>query len=185
MATASIYVLIDPFTKEVRYVGKANDPSLRLRGHFRDSRRHSRPVCRWVASLLDKGAEPVMEILVDGVEDWQSTEIAAIRKYREAGARLLNVANGGHHVPPSRSPNNGRIAARARNAVFWRLLRDLGGNLRWLKDNNGHPSIISKVEAAQAYLRSIPRERQEAYVAKYEAARSARSEAESRHGNKS
>lgn len=33
---AKIYGLIDPLSGEIRYVGKANDPARRLRGHLRE-----------------------------------------------------------------------------------------------------------------------------------------------------
>lgn len=166
MATASIYVLIDPFTKEVRYVGKANNPAERLKGHIRDSGRHMRPVCRWVASLLKMGAAPIMEILFEGVENWQDVEVAAIKRYRELGARLLNLADGGDHLwcSPGTRERNAIKNAKSRNRYVWLLKRDIGEALKWLKDNDRPLSIIAKVEKAQRYLQSIPREAHEAFA---------------------
>jgi len=48
MTAPCIYALTDPSTGEVRYIGKANDPSARLKSHLMDSRRRNTPVYRWI-----------------------------------------------------------------------------------------------------------------------------------------
>lgn len=89
---ASIYALVDPDTGELRYIGKANDPAKRLKGHMRESRRLMRPVNQWVRSMC--GAVE-MVVLREDCEDWEGVERQLIADARKAGYPLLNVADGG------------------------------------------------------------------------------------------
>lgn len=101
-AKSSIYALIDPETMMVRYVGKANKPGERFKTHIRESRRRSRPVNNWIKKLIDQGLEPIMEVLFADVDDWRDVETRVIAKYRAMpDCRLLNLADGGDHVPTS------------------------------------------------------------------------------------
>ena len=87
----SIYGLADAKTGEVRYIGKANCPSSRMKSHMRDSRRRDTPVYRWIR----KHGAPDMVILKRGCADWKSDEMFFIAEARARGDRLLNVAAGG------------------------------------------------------------------------------------------
>jgi hypothetical protein len=97
MATAFIYVLIDPRTGEVRYVGKSNDPIRRLQGHLQ-SARADKPwgVCRWIRDLAAVGLTPGV-VVIDQVsaDEWEPAEVEWIAHFRSAGARLTNTAPGG------------------------------------------------------------------------------------------
>ena len=52
MEKVEIYALLCPNTKDVRYIGKANDSEKRLKSHIRDSRRRNTPVYCWIKKLL-------------------------------------------------------------------------------------------------------------------------------------
>lgn len=111
---SEIYALCDPRTGEVRYIGKANDSIKRYESHMREKRR-AYPVYAWRDKLASIGLKPELKILERCCEDWRASEIALIAKYREAGARLLNVADGGDQpscTKEQRSKNAQKLNAK-------------------------------------------------------------------------
>ena len=93
----SIYVLKDPRTLEVRYVGKSKDPKSRLADHLCPS--NLRGVCHrasWIRYLLARNLRPVLEV-VETCSDfiWEAREVYWIKHYKELGARLTNTTDGG------------------------------------------------------------------------------------------
>lgn len=88
-----IYALTDP-TGEIRYIGKANNSRARFKGHLRDAKRRKTPVYAWIRKLEKIGQRPGLTVL-EICDDWQSAEQRLIADHRAAGARLLNVADGG------------------------------------------------------------------------------------------
>jgi hypothetical protein len=89
-----IYVLKDPRTKEIRYVGKTVQRlSDRLRGHLRVTADHRGA---WVGSLLRIGTRPIIEAVDEvPVDQLGTAERTWIATLREAGVRLTNVGDGG------------------------------------------------------------------------------------------
>lgn len=90
-----IYGLVDPRDGVVRYVGKATQPSARLRQHLR-ARQHKTPSGDWVDSLICAGLLPAMVVLetVD-TPIANDAERRWIAFYREQGNDLLNLTDGG------------------------------------------------------------------------------------------
>ncbi len=92
-----IYVLLDPLTKEVRYVGKTINSRQRLRKHL--TRRENNHKHSWVKSLRTKGLKPIMAIIeeleVEADEQWQPAEQWWIERLRNAGCQLTNLNDGG------------------------------------------------------------------------------------------
>ncbi|KKL54801.1 hypothetical protein LCGC14_2261760, partial [marine sediment metagenome] len=90
-----IYALIDPFTKEIRYIGKSIKPKERL---INQCNEYS-PTWRtnWIQSIFKQGKRPEMSILqaLEDNEDWQDAERKWIKKGREMGWRLTNCTDGG------------------------------------------------------------------------------------------
>ena len=60
-----VYLLSDPQTEEIFYVGKGKGN--RVFQHFTDKEDSAKT--RKIRALLDKGIEPKIEILVHGIED--------------------------------------------------------------------------------------------------------------------
>jgi hypothetical protein len=60
---AYIYLLIDPQTEKVRYVGKTVNPKYRLSGHITESPKLKNHRCNWIKSLLIKGLKPIFKIV--------------------------------------------------------------------------------------------------------------------------
>lgn len=88
-----IYVLRDPRTGVVRYVGKADDPGVRLRGHLRYP--DGRAKAAWVAELAAVGMAPVMQVVERAVTDWEQRERRWIKRLRDRGIPLTNATRGG------------------------------------------------------------------------------------------
>jgi hypothetical protein len=107
-----IYGLYCPDTDELRYVGKANNAKKRLKVHLQE-RVQARPVCRWIAKLVEQGKAPVMRVLeVVPPSQWEEAERRLIAKYRETH-KLLNVADGG--ARPSQTKEQRRKCAQTLN----------------------------------------------------------------------
>lgn len=91
-----IYVLRDPRTGEIRYVGKASDPATRLKNHRKAAKHHRFHAARWVESLRKLGLSPVMEVIDAGCGDGhRAAECAWIAEHLRRGARLTNTSPGG------------------------------------------------------------------------------------------
>lgn len=92
-----IYILSDPRTNEIRYVGKAIDTKKRLSVHLCDRKKSHKT--NWIQSLLKEGAKPEMEIVEtffdSDDEDWKKAERWWISYLRFIGCRLTNLDNGG------------------------------------------------------------------------------------------
>lgn len=91
-----IYILIDPETTQVRYVGKANNPKERYRNHknrCRDKNTHKR---NWINKLRLKGLYPEIEI-IDNVNlvEWKYWEKFWIQYFKYIGCKLTNHCIGG------------------------------------------------------------------------------------------
>lgn len=93
---STIYLLLDPRTGEVRYVGQTQQSlRKRLTGHVTGAR--WQPSCyrdRWIGKLLADGRRPVI-VAVEETTDADSRECFWITHYRAAGCRLVNMTPGG------------------------------------------------------------------------------------------
>ncbi len=59
--SVNIYVLIDPRTNEIRYVGKTSQPlSGRLSSHRFDAKNSTSHRARWIAKLIRLGYNPLI-----------------------------------------------------------------------------------------------------------------------------
>jgi len=90
-----IYALVDPFTDQIRYIGKSIRPRERLVNHCNDKSKTWRT--NWIQSVLARGARPKLCILeeLDEGTDWQQSERAWIARGREQGWPLTNCTDGG------------------------------------------------------------------------------------------
>lgn len=98
--TSYIYALCCPDTQEIRYIGKANDPQIRLRKHLQAARNPENYAQRWMAKLMRSGKKPALIYLrrVLSHENWQEIERAEIAKGFAEGLRLTNTSAGGEGV---------------------------------------------------------------------------------------
>jgi len=92
-----IYVLRDPRTFDVRYVGFSKDPESRLLSHLAESIQGDRShKCNWIRSLLRLDLKPVLGIVESGVGlEWECRERHWIQQFRYLGENLTNATLGG------------------------------------------------------------------------------------------
>jgi len=93
-----IYVINDPRTGLVRYVGKTADPKQRFRKHL--TAKNKSLSSKWIRGMLDIGLKPTFEIIDECTEaDWQEKERRYIILFKSIGAKLLNQMPGGEGGP--------------------------------------------------------------------------------------
>lgn len=90
-----IYVLKDPRTDDVRYVGFTYDTGKRLKSHTNHAKYFKTHKDRWIQSLQKDGVNPVMTIIDRGFGEWKSVEQFWVLHYRMQCARLTNSTDGG------------------------------------------------------------------------------------------
>lgn len=98
---AYVYVLLDPDTREIRYVGCSEEPAKRLKSHIQDARlriqRESDAIRpsekdRWMHQLTEAGKMPLLAI-VETADRASRKEVEArwIARLEDEGHPLLNV----------------------------------------------------------------------------------------------
>ncbi len=99
LKTVYIYALIDPETREFRYIGKTTRPKERLQNHMNEKSNCHRS--HWLQSLKAKGLKPEMVIIeeIRGAWPWQFEERYWIEYAKRCGCRLTNNTSGGDGVP--------------------------------------------------------------------------------------
>ena len=82
----SMYVLMDPITNDIRYVGQTVDPQNRYRNHIWEAKENNRNHKeRWIVSLLRKNKRPIMKIIWSGQltsDEANKVESKLIRYYK-------------------------------------------------------------------------------------------------------
>ena len=126
-----IYVLRDPDTKAVRYVGKADNLDRRFMDHIKSTRREkykNNYKSRWIESLLRVDKKPEMVPIEEVTEEtWRDRECYWISFYRGIGARLTNTARGGNggvekRSVASRKKQGDTLRGRKRGEEFCRTM---------------------------------------------------------------
>jgi len=85
-----VYHLVDPDTRQVRYVGNSVSPKARLRVHIRDAQAKQNTEKKvWIRSLLDRGAMPVLVI----VATYNNEPAARRRESQEVHQHRATITN--------------------------------------------------------------------------------------------
>lgn len=93
-----IYLLLDPRTDAVRYVGVTHGRT-RLAEHVYSAKRLRTHTATWIRSLLREGLRPIQREIEQGCGGgWVEREMHWIAEYRSCGADLTNHTNGGEGV---------------------------------------------------------------------------------------
>lgn len=95
MGLTAIYILKDPRTLEIRYVGKSVNPEKRFTKHLYYAKSSSRKtyVYAWIKQLLNEGFTPIQEI-IEWTDNWVEREQYWINYYKN-NHPLTNLAEGG------------------------------------------------------------------------------------------
>lgn len=161
MGKFEIYGLYCPFTGNLKYIGKANDSTKRLKSHLTDSKRRNTPVCVWIRELSKLGQLPVVKVLCQ-TSDWKSEEKRIIQQHRNNGANLLNVAIGGNE-PFCSNETRVKNARKVANEIhsnpnkkrLWHLKTSLANCLAVLIKMGRHEtvnSVLSKLNNSKVCL---------------------------------
>jgi hypothetical protein len=112
-----IYVLIDPLTGEIRYVGKTTRTlTTRLNGHKGERLDHHRS--RWIAKLRRLGLAPSIELVQEVPGAWANdAERYWIAYYRAAGCSLINGTSGGDGMANPSPETRAKIGAANRARI--------------------------------------------------------------------
>lgn len=96
METTNIYVLIDPITNMIRYVGKANNVTQRYTAHLNRARKHQVHKKNWIEQLKKLGLKPIIEVIDEvPINEWIFWETYWISQMKTWGFDLINYTNGG------------------------------------------------------------------------------------------
>ncbi len=143
-APVYLYALLDPRTKEPRYVGKSvRHPSLRIPEHFAKARTHTGPAHKgaWLRLLDRLSMKPELFILGRcPAESWRECERFWIAHLRSKGYDLLNVSLGGdgggmqgrrcslEHRRKISESNKGRVVTPETRQRISEAIRTLNGS---------------------------------------------------------
>lgn len=93
-----VYGLIDPDTREMRYVGATVVGMRRPRQHLRpsayDGKSKHTHNNRWIKSVIDSGRVPEI-VIIEHCDDPYLTEIGWVEYFRSIGCHLTNSTDGG------------------------------------------------------------------------------------------
>lgn len=97
MRTIQIYVLKDPISLDIKYIGKTIcDLQKRLNGHLQDSKKFNHKCATWIKSLKAQGLKPLIELLEEvPLTQGNVREIYWIAYYTSYGIDLKNQTLGG------------------------------------------------------------------------------------------
>jgi hypothetical protein len=101
-----IYMLIDPDTKMVRYIGQTNNPQKRYNSHIShclniNNRNYNCNNYIWLRKLLNDNKHPIMDILESNIEtrnESNELEIFYIRYFKYIGFELTNMSSKGFNI---------------------------------------------------------------------------------------
>jgi predicted GIY-YIG superfamily endonuclease len=122
---AYIYLLSDPRTNEVRYVGKTCDPKRRFWDHI--GNRDKTHNAKWVRALLKDGVRPVLEVIEEFDDHDERFEIAErfwISSLRFLGVNLTNQESGGMSGKTHSLASRMAISAKAKGRPFSALAKE-------------------------------------------------------------
>jgi hypothetical protein len=129
-----IYALMDPRTAKIRYIGKTNNLNRRYSQHLkgRDDQKMT-PARAWIKSLVNQGLKPNMMLIDSCAEDqWHDLERHYIKRFRDEGHDILNMAEGGNqpYCPPEIRKEIGKRSAAIRQKGIWYMLRFFGSAVK-------------------------------------------------------
>lgn len=123
-----VYVLLDPDTKEVHYVGQTSRPKRRFIEHTTECWTKTAPSCLWIRSLLEKGKQPIQQIIqVVPYRFAYKYEEYWIQYYKEQATQLKNVlAAPGFAYPTTHRKYSTDELNEARRRMFERYSKGSG-----------------------------------------------------------
>lgn len=146
----SIYVLSDPRTGDVRYVGKTNNLKLRLYGHLLEKGRRTRKHF-WIRSLHRQGLKPILEAIEEFPDEsgdtlWPDAERYWIAMFRFWGFKLCNHDSGGN------SGYRKSDITKARQSAAMTGKRHSAATIKKIRISKTNPSMETRSKIRDANL---------------------------------
>ena len=116
-----IYILKNPDTQEIRYVGKTINVKRRYYQHtnLKIQQKAKTHVSNWLLSLLENNKKPIIEIVEEIDINWEEREIYWISFYKQQGYKLCNIAEGGKgclgYIPSEEHRKKQSISMKGKN----------------------------------------------------------------------
>lgn len=97
MENCKIYVLIDPTTNEIKYVGKTINEKERYKNHLNPKHNEKTHKRNWINKLRNNNLKPIFKVIEEVLitDDWRDREKYWISHYRLLGFNLVNHSDGG------------------------------------------------------------------------------------------
>ncbi|MDP2410356.1 MAG: NUMOD3 domain-containing DNA-binding protein [Pseudolabrys sp.] len=154
-AVAIIYSLSDPRDGQVRYIGKTEMLSVRLRLHIWEAGRNDSLKSIWIREIVAAGLSSEVRELerVPVEDDWAEAEKRQIALARNAGAVLLNGTSGGQGVPDTARGEKWRQALRDSHI---NNPRRIAGAKAAAEKNRGRKHSADLIERRIANRRGVP-----------------------------
>ena len=155
MKRCGIYVLSDPITREIRYVGQSKDIIGRFYYHKWAASKTNRDESyskRWIAKLLREKRQPVLQTLQEfsDVKHLDDAEIYWIAYFRSIGCPLTNSSAGGKGTrdpsPETRWKMGSGMRGRKHTPESLELCRANGRNSKGRKQS---PEAAARVAASK------------------------------------
>jgi len=89
-----VYYLIDPRTKEVKYVGKTKNPPSRYKQHITKLDKTMTPKKRWLLELRSKGLMPKMIIAQEVNGEGRDEEQYHLNRHKDTALNIHNPEKG-------------------------------------------------------------------------------------------
>ena len=149
LAKTQIYVMKDPDTLEIRYVGKTVKENIvtRLGEHIQEAKRgRKNHRLNWIRSILDKGKIPIIEKIDECIwKESQGLETYYITYYKNLGYDLVNETEGGEgnlgYTPSKETVEKRKKSIRSKLPKVYQY--DLKGN--FIKEWNNAPEAAEKL----------------------------------------
>lgn len=150
-----IYVLLDPTTDAVRYVGKTNNVYKRYYNHLQelqDPKKRGYHSKNWIRQVLKTGVAPKILIVEECNSDtWREREKFWIQLYKTEGCNLTNMTEGGDGIAgySKPSPFKMKVDVYKVTGEFIQTFDSMGEAEIYTKVHNGKIGAICKQQVGR------------------------------------
>jgi hypothetical protein len=154
---ATIYVLKDPRTNEVRYVGCTRNIQQRYKAHINKARDLDTPKRKWITELRELGLKPILEELENIDESLSiNKEKEYIKKFRLLGYNLVNTGeldNNGNSTSFQKGEKGIKIVALMLDGAYYNSYSSIiSASIDTNTSSSNIASVLNKISKTAAKL---------------------------------